>query len=171
MGRDQIERLHRVIDGLERAGIIVAGTLFVLNVLNVVVAVFSRYVLHSSFIWTAELSRFLMVWMVLIAAAPALRNDEHMKIDLVLKYFPPKVNKVLAVIRHGFIIGIAVFMTVWGFTYANSLWKITTLGLKVPKPVPLFAVPAGMFLFLVMYLLLRLARKPDIHPHTDGDKP
>lgn len=171
MDRDQIKQIDRVINWLECVGIITAGTLFLLNVLNVVVAVFSRYVLHSSFIWTAELSRFLMVWMVLIAAAPALRRGEHMKIDLLLEYFPPKLNKVLAVIRHILIIGTALFMTVWGFTYANSLWKITTLGLKVPKPVPLFAVPAGMLLFLLMYLLLRLARKPDIHLHTDGDKP
>jgi TRAP-type transport system small permease protein len=168
MNSDRSILLDRIIDGLERVGIIFAGTLFILNVVNIVVAVFSRYVLLSSSIWTAELSRFIMVWMVLIAAAPALRKGEHMKIDLLLQYFPPSVNKVLAVIRHSLIIGISIFMTVWGFRYANSLWRITTLGLKVPKPVPLFAVPAGMLLFLIMYLLLRIARKPELHSHKEG---
>ena len=91
-----------------------------------------------------------------------------MKIDLLLKYFPPTVNKVLALIRHTLIIGISVFMTVWGFTYANSIWDIVTLGLKIPKSIPLFSIPAGMLLFLVMYILLRLAGKPELHAPKEG---
>lgn len=168
MTQDRISRFDRAIDVVERVGILIAGTLFVLNVINVVVAVFTRYVLFSSFIWTAELSRFFMVGMVLIAAAPTQRRGEHMRIDLLLKYFSPAVNRFLAMVRHSVIIITAIFMTVWGFTYANSLWNITTLGLKLPKSIPLFAVPAGMGLFLLMYVLLRLAGKPELHSYKEG---
>lgn len=161
-------RLDKIIEGIDRAGMLIAGMLFSLNVLNIVVAVFSRYVLRSSFIWTAELSQVIMVWMVLIAATPALTRGEHMQINILLKYFPPVVNRVLTLLRHFLILGITLFMTIWGFTYANSLWKIVTLGLRIPKSYPLFAVPLGMGLFFITYLLLRIARKPEVHSFKEG---
>ncbi len=160
--------LDSIIENIDRAGMLCAGILFSLNVVNIVVAVFSRYVLHSSSIWTAELSQMIMVWMVLIAAAPALKRGEHMQINLLLKYFPPGVNKVLAFIRHSIVLSITLFMTVWGFKYANSLWEIVTLGLKIPKSYPLFAVPLGMGLFSLVYLLLRIGKKPEVHSFKEG---
>jgi len=147
---------------------IIAGTLFLFNILNIVVAVFARYVVRSSFIWTAELSQMVMVWMVLFAATPALTHGEHMRIDLLLKYLPPKVQSVLAILRHALIMGISLFMTLWGFSYANSLWKIVTMGLRVPKSIHLFALPIGMALFFLVYMLLRLTGKPELHSHKEG---
>lgn len=160
--------IEKAIDVLERVSTIIAGTLFILNIMNIAIAVFTRYVLFSSFIWTAELSQFMMVWMVLIGAAAALRQNEHMKIDLLLKYLPPMVKKIVAAIRYVTVIFISLFMTVWGFRYANSLWIITTLGLKIPKPIPLFATSIGMGMFLLMYLLLRIAKKPEVRSTHEG---
>lgn len=160
--------VDRAIDGLEHVSTIIAGMFFLLNILNIVVAVFSRYIIRSSFIWTAELSRFMMVWMVLIGAAAALKQNEHMKIVLLLKYLPGPVKKAVALLRHSIIIFISLFMTIKGFFYANSLWKIRTLGLGIPKAIPLFAVSFGMGLFLFMYILLRIARKQESRSTHEG---
>ncbi len=92
--------LDKAIDGLGHASNIIAGILFLLNVINIGTAVFTRYVLRSSFIWTAELSQLFMVSMVLIGAAVTLKENEHMKIDLLLKYIPPQINRVVSIVRY-----------------------------------------------------------------------
>lgn len=153
--------VDKTINGLEHISTIIAGMLFLLNIVNIVAAVFTRYVMRNSFIWTAELSRFMMVWMVLIGAAAALKKDEHMKIVLLLKYLPGPLRKAVDILRHSIIIFVSLFMTIKGFSYGNSLWKIRTLGLGVPKSIPLFAVSLGMGLFLFMYVLLRITGKQE----------
>ncbi len=160
--------LDKAINGLGNASNVTAGILFMLNVLNVGSAVFARYVLRSSFIWTAELSQFFMVSMVLIGAAVTLKENEHMRIDLLLKYLPPRINKVVTIIRISTIIIISLWMTVISFKYANSLWMMKTVGLHIPKAIPLFAVPIGIGMFLIMYILLRIAKKPETRSIHEG---
>jgi len=160
--------VDKTLNGLERVSNSIAGMLFILNIVNIGSAVFSRYVLKSSFIWTAELSQLLMAWMVLIAASATLKRNEHMKIDLLLKYMPPIPQKILAYLRHGIVIFISLFMTIKGFSYANSLWKIKTLALHLPKSILLFAVSIGMGLFVLMYILLRISGKKEIRSTLEG---
>lgn len=160
--------LDKAIDGLGHASNIIAGILFLLNVVNIGTAVFTRYVLRSSFIWTAELSQLFMVSMVLIGAAVTLKENEHMKIDLLLKYIPPRINKVVSIVRYSVIIIISLSMTVISFRYANSLWIMKTIGLHIPKAIPLFITPIGIGMFLIMYILLRIAKKPESRSTHEG---
>ncbi|MDA3824277.1 MAG: TRAP transporter small permease [Bacteroidales bacterium] len=160
--------VDKAADGLGHAGNILAGILFILNVLNIGAAVFSRYILRSSFIWTAELSQLLMVSMVLVAAAVTLKENEHMKIDLLLKYLPSGINKIVSLVRSSIIIIIALWLTLISFKYANSLWMMKTLGLHIPKAIPLFTIPLGIGMFLIMYILLRIAKKPESRSTHEG---
>ena len=160
--------LDKAINGLGNVSNVTAGILFILNVVNVGSAVFARYILRSSFIWTAELSQLFMVSMVLIGAAVTLKENEHMRIDLLLKYLSPRVNKVVTIIRISIIIIISLWMTVISFKYANSLWMLKTLGLHIPKAIPLFTVPIGIGMFLIMYILLRIAKKTETRSTHEG---
>lgn len=151
--------LHgRIIGLLDLLSDRFAGILFVLNIINIAIAVFMRYVLLNSFIWTAELSQFMLVWMVLFGATSAWKRNEHMRIDLLLRHLPPAIRRIAAILRDIFILMVALFMTIWGIIYANTTWRITTLGLKIPKAIPLFAISIGMGLFFLMSLLLVIGR-------------
>ena len=147
-----------------------AGALFLINIANILMGVVARYGFRSSPIWTEELSRFALAWMVLIAATPTLVHGEHMRIDLAVKRMPSWMAMIAACIRHAVVLGSALFMAWRGFVYANGMWAFTTMGLQIPKPVALFVVPAGFGIFFVEYVLLLVSGEAERYDpeHPEG---
>ena len=45
--------------------------------------VFWRYVLNNSIVWAEEVLRYMMMWVVLVGAGLATREDQHVSIDVV----------------------------------------------------------------------------------------
>ena len=50
--------------------------------------VFFRYVLHTGLSWSEEVSRFCFVWFVYISASLSAQRGTHIRITLLLKWFP-----------------------------------------------------------------------------------
>jgi TRAP-type C4-dicarboxylate transport system permease small subunit len=140
---------------IARVSAVCAGVLFVVNVGDILMGVFARYVFRSSPIWTEELARYTLVWMVMMAANPALRYGEHMQIDLLLKYFPARLNAILRWVRRGAFVFVIAFMTYWGILYTEKIANFTTMGLGISKSIPMAAVPVGMGLLLLQYILMQ----------------
>ena len=134
-----------------------AGLLFMVNVGDILMGVFARYLFQSSPIWTEELARYTLVWMVMLAAPPALKRGEHMGIDLVVQYFPLRMQTMIQWLSRSLFVAITLFMTIMGWRYAWSVSAFTTMGLGIPKTVPMLAVPVGMLLLLIQHLLLLLS--------------
>lgn len=88
--------------------------------------VFSRYVLNSSLIWGEELTRFLYVWLLLIAAAGA----SHMRIGLLADN--PRLKQPLGVFAA--IIGaLTLIFVMWGGWRLQAMFafdRYTTLNLS-----------------------------------------
>jgi TRAP-type C4-dicarboxylate transport system permease small subunit len=132
-----------------------AGALLVVNVTDMLFGVVSRYLFRSSPVWTEELARYTLVWMVMLAANPALRYGEHMKIDMLLRFFPDPVNIALKWIRRFAFVFITGFMTYWGVIYSFKIANFTTMGLGISKSIPMAAIPVGMGLLLIQYILMQ----------------
>jgi TRAP-type C4-dicarboxylate transport system permease small subunit len=132
-----------------------AGALLVVNVMDMLFGVASRYLFQSSPVWTEELARYTLVWMVMMAANAALRYGEHMKIDMLLGFFPDAVNLVLKWIRRFVFVFITGFMTYWGVIYSFKIANFTTMGLGISKAIPMAAIPVGMGLLMIQYMLMQ----------------
>lgn len=50
--------------------------------------VFFRYVMESALYWTEEVSRYLMIWLVFIAAGIAVERGTHISVDILLQHLP-----------------------------------------------------------------------------------
>ena len=60
-------------------------------IIPVAMQIFSRYVgFIPRYIWTEELARFCFIWIILVGAMVAMREDEHFTVDLLPT---PKTNK------------------------------------------------------------------------------
>ena len=57
---------------LERTSAWLAGALLVINVGDILLGVLFRYIFKSSVIWTEEVARFSLVWLVLLGAPVAV---------------------------------------------------------------------------------------------------
>lgn len=57
-------------------------------------AVFGRFVLNSTPSWAEEISKVLMVWMALLSASLAVKDDTHVRMTIFDKLFGPLGLKI-----------------------------------------------------------------------------
>lgn len=61
---------------------------------SLILQVFSRYVIGQGFTWTEELALFLFTWVVLLAATTAIRDDGHVRLQLVVDLLPAALRRL-----------------------------------------------------------------------------
>tara|TARA_Y100000589_G_scaffold134080_1_gene128106 strand:+ start:142 stop:624 length:483 start_codon:yes stop_codon:yes gene_type:complete len=92
-------------------------------IIPVTMQILARYIdFIPRYIWTEELARFCFIWIVLVGAMIAMRDNEHFTVDLLPK---PKTNKgkalsLMFVDLMTFIM--ALIFVVWG-------WPLVEFGL------------------------------------------
>lgn len=147
-------RLAEWTGRLERFSAWTAGLLLVVNVGDILLGVFCRYVLRSSIVWTEEVARFSLVWMVMMGALGAAVNGDHMVIDFVVPRFPAALRRFVEWGR--FLLAVVILsLMIWlGWVNAIQIWHMKTLALNIPKTIPLLALPAGFALLLAGTVLL-----------------
>ncbi|MBB4285371.1 TRAP transporter small permease [Roseospira goensis] len=151
--------------GLEVFSTWAAGLCLCVNIGVVLFGIVARYGFGSSPIWTDELARYALIWAVLLAGAAALRRGEHMQIDILVSRLPGLLGRAVDLLRRLAIFAVLLFMTVMGTVYAEKIWGMSTLALNVPRTIPTAAIPVGMGLMLVQFLLIQIggpaARPPE----------
>jgi len=92
-------------------------------VVPVTLQVFSRYTdLIPSYIWTEEMARFLLVWMVMLGAMLGVRERIHFEVDV----WPHLSRRAAA--RLDIVSGLAVLLFAmtflwWGFEFTRFAWR------------------------------------------------
>lgn len=89
--------LHSLLRGFDRAAAIVACLLVVVLLGCVALGVISRG-LGAPFIWTDELSRFLMVWLAVAGWILASRKRIHVRIRYLQDKLPPRLHAIVEAI-------------------------------------------------------------------------
>jgi TRAP-type C4-dicarboxylate transport system permease small subunit len=78
---------------------IYSGLLMIAVAVIAFVQVVVRYVLKIPAPWTEELDRYLMVWLVFIAGAIAVRKKAHLRIELLEELFRSEIaSRILNII-------------------------------------------------------------------------
>lgn len=110
---------------------------------------FTRYVLNDSLAWTEEIATYCLVAVVFIGSAMCVRLDRHIHVDLIFRYLPHGVARVLST-------AIDVVRTVF-FAYASYLvWRFmeivegeTMTTIMLPKNLIYGCVLIGFVLMFV----------------------
>ncbi|UQG61315.1 TRAP transporter small permease [Marinobacter sp. M3C] len=130
-----------------------AGVLLSLNVAAILFGVFARYIAGGAPIWTDELSRFLIIATVMIAAGAVWSEGGHMRVGLLEKLLPAPFARLLNLYQWLLTLLIAVGAAWVSYRYALSVSMFTTSGLGISRTVPLLSLPFG-FLLLAWHVLL-----------------
>lgn len=142
---------QKASDTLERLCLVGAGALLLVNLAAVMLGVFSRF--YRAPVWTTDLAKVTLVWMVMLAAAPALKRGEHMAIHILVDKLSPNARRLAVAFRTVMFIGILGLMIWLGGAYAYKMRLFTIMTLGIKKTIPLMAVPVGMALMLIEYSL------------------
>lgn len=149
---------------LDRTGFIIeTGTGFIcvltlaFMVIVVATGVLFRYVFNNPVQWGEELARFLMLWTGFIAMNIAMRRNQHVQIDIVVKRFPVWIQVILAYCIY-FLVGyFLVILTTKGYGMAVST-RMTAASLPVSMSWIYASVPVGALLTMIQLTINFLKR-------------
>ncbi|MGY3031100.1 TRAP-type C4-dicarboxylate transport system permease small subunit [Bradyrhizobium sp. USDA 4354] len=124
----------------------VALAIFWVMALAVFLQFFTRYVLNDSYAWTEEIATYCLIGVVFIGSSMCVRLSRHIQVDLVYRYLPHPVGRVLStaidLIRIVFF-GYAIKL-VWVYIQIIGDEQMTTINL--PKDYVYCAVLLGFVL-------------------------
>lgn len=83
-------------------------------VIDVLWGVFSRFVLGAQSTWTEELARFMLIWIALLGASLAFRQNQHLGVDVLTNQLDAKVQKVVAIVVDILILIFATSILIFG---------------------------------------------------------
>ena len=136
--KDVIAALRRLEDALARAGLAGCATL-------VFVAALSR-AMGAPILWAIDVAMLLFIWCSFLGADAALRAKQHIIIDIVVRLFPQKVQRML-LIAHWTVIVLFLGALVWLGTELTLLNVERPMGdTEISYAFVTAAVPIGALL-------------------------
>jgi TRAP-type C4-dicarboxylate transport system permease small subunit len=127
---------------------VIMGLVLVLAVVGAL-QVFSRYVLGSAYSWTEELSRFMLIWLVVIAAAVEINRGGHICVTMLTEKFSLPSRRRLDQISLLFILGFSAVLMYYGYQLAmrTMAQRASTLPLSIGAVY--LALPVGGLLMAI----------------------
>jgi TRAP-type transport system small permease protein len=107
---------------------------------------FTRYFLNNSASWTEEIARYLLIGVVFVGASIGVAKNNHIQVDLLYRYLPAKVGRVMAMLVDA--IRVAFFASMTFFTVqmmqkmGNYQMTIVDLPMNIVYGVVLFGFAA-----------------------------
>ncbi len=143
--------MKKLNQAIARAEQVIGSIMLVAVVLLVFISAVVRLTPNVNMIWSVDASQLMFIWISMIGADLALKKHSHMGVDLLVKRFPEKMQKVLALGSYILCLGFSVFVTYWGVILCmkNALRSYQTLKISYS-----FATAAVPVLSVLMILTL-----------------
>jgi TRAP-type C4-dicarboxylate transport system permease small subunit len=124
--------------------------------MEVIVAVFFRYALDSPIKWGEELARLIMVWAGLLGVSIALKDGEHIGVEVLTGRLSGKPLVWCNLITHLLVGLFLVVLVVWGIQISKAAWGTTLPALQIKWTWSHAAVPVTAAIQLVHLIALVL---------------
>lgn len=160
---------HRVNKALEWFLII----LMVVNVLNVLWQVFTRFILKNPSSFTEELARYLLIWVGLLGASYAAGQKMHLAIDVILKSLEGRARALAELCIQFFIFLFALFvMVIGGFRLVSITLKLNQISaaLQIQLGYVYLVLPLSGLLIMFYAVLSFMERLHRITEKSPGYK-
>lgn len=149
--------VRRVMDGLYRFCVVVAGSAMVLISVIVPWGVFTRYILNSASSWPEAAAILLSIVLTFFGAAACYRVGLHMRVTFVRDRMGPSLQRVADIVAELLMGAVGLFMMNWGYGLCMATWyqsiaefPFLSVGLTY-LPIPLGG------LCLLLFVIERLA--------------
>lgn len=143
-----MRKFLRIIDKFEEYVVVV---LFVILILLCFLQVLFRFAFNFSLSWTEELSRFVFIFLVWIAAALAVKRDRHVRVEIIDLFVS---KRVLGYIMTGVDIVWFSFIALVGVNAIDVAKEAMEIGqtspaLQAPMGLVYMMIPFSLFLMCI----------------------
>jgi len=141
----------RTIVALGMLGVFILIFLLVFTNYEVV----ARYLLNKPAAWSLEIIEYSLLYLTFLGAAWLLKEEAHIKMDIVLEHLRPSVQVWLNIITSAIGAISCLIVTWYGVT---ACWGLHQSGqyfaayLEPPKWIIIGIVPVGTFLLFIQFL-------------------
>ena len=141
----------RVITGLNY----LAGCILLFMAGAVLYEVFMRYLFNAPTRWVIEFSEYMLLYMALLAAAWVLKQEGHVRVEMLVDVLPHNVKAGLHAVTSW--VG-AVVCALFGWYGAALTWETFWSGevlfraVHVPKWAVLVSLPIGLLLLTLQFI-------------------
>ena len=148
-------KISAFFDSVLRLFAISAGVIIILLTVVISIGIITRYFFNAPIRGMVEMSEYSLLWVTFLVAAWVLKDDGHIKMDLVLNMLRPKVRVLLNIIT-----SILATVTIMGLTYYSGkefliLYRTgfyQAVVLEIPKAYVMVIIPVGSFLLFIQLL-------------------
>ncbi|WP_404454813.1 TRAP transporter small permease [Oceanobacillus kapialis] len=137
-----IDKLNQVVKYIVSAMFIVLAVLVVLQVVT-------RFIIDYPLSWSEEISRYLMIYIVFLGSALAMRNKEHIAIDFLMEVVSAKKKKVLNTVILWISLIFAAILLYFGAALTLTVVGQATPTLQFSMSWAYAAIPLGALLLLL----------------------
>jgi C4-dicarboxylate transporter, DctQ subunit len=150
-----MSRTNRFLDRVMRGFAWLAGIMMMTCVVGVCVDVVMRYFLDRPIPGVVQFSQYFLLYIPFLAAAYVLKEDSHIKVDIVLNRLRERTQSLINMITC--ILGSAVLLLLTYYASWVTLdyyWrKVPTMGyFKIPEFLVIMIIPIGCFLFSIEFI-------------------
>lgn len=145
-----------ILDAVINLFIFLAGILFIYLMLSVFIeAVILRYFLGITTDWIREVAQYTLLFMTFLGTAWVLRNEGHVKMDLLLERLKPKPQALMNIIT-SVVAAIACLVVAW--YGVRVTWDDIQTGYYMASALQpsswflMLIIPIGSFLLFIQFL-------------------
>ncbi|PIC76127.1 hypothetical protein CSV74_12710 [Sporosarcina sp. P19] len=145
----------KILNTLEVFEEFVASFFFVIGSVVCLIGIFMRYVMNHPLVWTNEVFELLMVTAIFIGFGIALKDDQHIKVDLIYEKMPKSIKKVFNIISNLLGAIFSIYLAVMGVemvSVAHDQMSIS-IDLGIPLWITYLAMPIGMSLLGIYFVV------------------
>jgi C4-dicarboxylate transporter DctQ subunit len=125
-------------------------TMFLLVFVNDIGLYFFKY----TFLWVDELARWLMISTAFMGMGLAIRNRQHVSIEIVQDHVPERVRTAIRIVVAAIVIVFASIFAYLGYQYSVGMRGILSPAMRFPVSFVYLIIPIGYALFIFNYLFV-----------------
>ena len=143
--------LERIVAALARIALGFSAAALLASLVTIVYSVVRRYVFNAPVAWSDELVGYLLVASVMLAAADALLDGEHISVDIVTERLAPPARRIVLLVGLVAVAATAILLVVEGIgtvRFSLLVGQRSNGELALPLWIPQALVPIGAALLL-----------------------
>lgn len=141
--------MRRVVDILSEINKYVISALLAAMTIVVVVSITMRYVFNRAPSWSEEVTKYMFIYLIFLAAAQGVRYQVHVRIDTLERRLNGIPEKVLRGAINGLLLLFLVVLTVYGFKLVGATMRQASPALGIPMGIAYLAIPIGAILSMI----------------------
>lgn len=148
-------RISKIFDKLFSFCAVLAGILLFALMLIVGLEVALRYFFGRPTSWVVEVSEYILLFIPFLVAAWVLKNEGHVKMDLLMVYLSNKTRHLVNAITSFICILICLILTIFGLKTAVYYYSVgfrTPTELRMPKYLLISIIWFGTALLLIQFI-------------------